>query len=134
MIRRPPRSTLFPYTTLFRNPAGDPKAWAILVIAADGSDPSQGGRLAAKVVATDVVPDVERGPAWTPDSNSIVYVRNDRQEYNPIYIADLVRKTNLPLKTDTRMNHDIASSAHGVIAFRAQVDQWDQIFLAKLKD
>ena len=116
------------------NPAGDPKAWAILVIAADGSDPSQGGRLAAKVVATDVVPDVERGPAWTPDSNSIVYVRNDRQEYNPIYIADLVRKTNLPLKTDTRMNHDIASSAHGVIAFRAQVDQWDQIFLAKLKD
>jgi len=81
-----------------------------------------------------VVPDVERGPAWTPDSNSIVYVRNDRQEYNPIYIADLVRKTNLPLKTDTRMNHDIASSAHGVIAFRAQVDQWDQIFLAKLKD
>src|SRR2546427_4771416 len=27
MIRRPPRSTLFPYTTLFRsNPAGDPAA------------------------------------------------------------------------------------------------------------
>src|SRR3712207_6949076 len=23
MIRRPPRSTLFPYTTLFRSPAGD---------------------------------------------------------------------------------------------------------------
>jgi len=116
------------------NPAGDPKAWAILVIAADGSDPSQGGGLASKVVATDVVPDVERGPAWTPDGNRIVYVRNDRQEYNPIYIVDLVRKTNLPLKTDTRMNHDIASSAQGVIAFRAQVDQWDQIFLAKLKD
>src|SRR5256885_7621544 len=26
MIRRPPRSTLFPYTTLFRSPAGDPGA------------------------------------------------------------------------------------------------------------
>ena len=116
------------------NPAGDPKVWAILVIAADGSDPGQGEGLAAKVVATDVVPDVERGPAWMPDSNSIVYVRNDRQEYNPIYIADLIRKTNLPLKTATKMNHDIASSAQGVIAFRAQVDQWDQIFLAKLKD
>src|SRR3712207_8409703 len=24
MIRRPPRSTLFPYTTLFRSPVGDP--------------------------------------------------------------------------------------------------------------
>src|SRR5258708_20951677 len=26
MIRRPPRSTLFPYTTLFRSPQGDPFA------------------------------------------------------------------------------------------------------------
>src|SRR5688572_31480560 len=26
MIRRPPRSTLFPYTTLFRSPAGPPTA------------------------------------------------------------------------------------------------------------
>ena len=116
------------------NPAGDPKAWAILVIAADGSDPVQGEALAAKVVATDVVPDVERGPAWMPDSNRILYVRNDRQEYNPIYIADLVRKTNLLLKTETKMNHDVACSAQGVIAFRAQVDQWDQIFLARLRD
>src|SRR2546430_3480407 len=31
MIRRPPRSTLFPYTTLFRSPAGDgPRAPAPL--------------------------------------------------------------------------------------------------------
>src|SRR3712207_9433167 len=29
MIRRPPRSTLFPYTTLFRSP-GDHRAWADL--------------------------------------------------------------------------------------------------------
>src|SRR2546430_10172623 len=26
MIRRPPRSTLFPYTTLFRSPASSPRA------------------------------------------------------------------------------------------------------------
>src|SRR5690348_17933110 len=25
MLRRPPRSTLFPYTTLFRSPAGSPR-------------------------------------------------------------------------------------------------------------
>src|SRR2546422_8585597 len=31
MIRRPPRSTLFPYTTLFRSPEG---AWPILTYAA----------------------------------------------------------------------------------------------------
>src|SRR5438093_6720382 len=27
MIRRPPRSTLFPYTTLFRSPSPRPPAW-----------------------------------------------------------------------------------------------------------
>jgi Tol biopolymer transport system component len=116
------------------NAAGDPRAWAILVVAADGSDPVQGEGLAARVVATDVIPDVERGPAWMPDSNSIVYVRDAREAYNPIYIADVVRKTNLPLKTDTKMNHDVACSAQGVIAFRAQVEQWDQMFLARLRD
>src|SRR6267154_1685161 len=28
MIRRPPRSTLFPYTTLFRSPLPSPRGWA----------------------------------------------------------------------------------------------------------
>src|SRR6201989_996025 len=27
MIRRPPRSTLFPYTTLFRSPTASPSTW-----------------------------------------------------------------------------------------------------------
>src|SRR2546422_6494664 len=27
MIRRPPRSTLFPYTTLFRSAGGSPRLW-----------------------------------------------------------------------------------------------------------
>jgi hypothetical protein len=32
------------------------------------------------------------------------------------------------------MNHDVAISADGSIAFRAQVNQWDQIFVMKLKN
>ena len=116
------------------NPAGDPKAWSIIVIAADGSDPTQGDGLAAKAVAIDVIPDVEAGPAWMPDSNRIVYVKNDKQEYNPIYIADIARKTSMLLKTDTKMNHDLSCSRDGTIAFRAQVDQWDQIYLARLNN
>jgi Tol biopolymer transport system component len=116
------------------NPAGDPKMWSILVIAADGSDPTEGEGLVAKVAATDVIPDVEIGPAWMPDSNRIVFVKNERQEYNPIYVTDLKEKTVLPLKTETKMNHDITCSADGTIAFRAQVDQWDQIFVMKLKN
>jgi Tol biopolymer transport system component len=69
-----------------------------------------------------------------PDSNRIVYVKNDRQEYNPIYLADIRGKTSMLLKTDTKMNHDISCSPDGTIAFRAQVDQWDQIYLAHLKN
>lgn len=116
------------------NPDGDPKIWSIVVIAADGSDPTDGEGLAAKVVAMDIIPDVEVGPAWMPDSSRIVFVKNHRQEYNPIYVADLNEKAVRPLKTDTKMNHDVTCSADGMIAFRAQVDQWDQIHVMKLKD
>lgn len=115
------------------NPAEDPKTWAIAVVAADGSDPTQGAGLAARVVATDVIPDIERGPAWMPDNRRIVYVRNERQAYNPIYIADVDNRTSTLLRTGTKMNHDVTCSTSGVIAFRAQVDQWDQVYLAKLK-
>ena len=115
------------------NPDGDPKIWSIVVIAADGSDATEGEGLIEKVVATDVIPDVEMGPSWMPDSGRIVFVKNDRQEYNPIYVADLKEKTILPFKTDTKMNHDITCSVDGTIAFRAQVDQWDQVFVMKLK-
>jgi Tol biopolymer transport system component len=116
------------------NPDGDPKIWSIVVIAADGSDPTEGEGLGAKVVAMDVIPDVEVGPAWMPDSSQIAFVKNDRQEYNPIYLADLTQKTVMPLKTETKMNHDVTCSADGTIAFRAQVDQWDQIFVMKRKN
>src|SRR3712207_7949026 len=37
MIRRPPRSTLFPYTTLFRSPAGQRAAQLVDVVAPEES-------------------------------------------------------------------------------------------------
>ena len=116
------------------NPAGDPKVWAIAVVAADGSDPTEGEGLAARVVATDVVPDVERGPAWLPDNRRIAYVRDERQAYNPIYIADVDSRASSLVRTGTKMNHDVTCSPGGLIAFRAQVDQWDQVYVAKLRD
>src|SRR2546422_11494127 len=39
MIRRPPRSTLFPYTTLFRHPVGPPEPVLRRILAAAGSPP-----------------------------------------------------------------------------------------------
>jgi hypothetical protein len=81
-----------------------------------------------------VVPDVERGPAWLPDSRRIAYVRDERQAYYPISIADVERRSSTVVRTGTRMNHDVAVSPEGLLAFRAQVDQWDQVFIAKLRE
>ena len=115
------------------NLENNPKLWSIIVIAADGSNATEGQELALKVIATNVIPDIERGPAWTSDSKNIVYVKNDEQSYNPIFIADIEAKTDLPINTGTKMNHDVVCSSNGLIAFRAQVEQWDHIYIAKLK-
>jgi len=116
------------------NEENDPKVWSLAVIAADGSDPREGEGLAMKVVATDIIPDVEQGAAWMPDSHRIVYVQNDRQAYNPIYIVDIEQRANFLLRTGAKMNHDLSCSADGTIAFRAQVEQWDHIHVAKVVD
>jgi Tol biopolymer transport system component len=117
------------------NLANNPKLWSIIVIAADGSNSTEGQEqdLAQKVIALNVIPDIERGPAWTSDSKKIVYVKNNQQSYNPIYIANIKAKTDLPIRTGTKMNHDVVCSSNGLIAFRAQVEQWDHIYIAKLK-
>lgn len=116
------------------NREGALKAWSLVVIAADGSDPSEGDGLALKVVAQNVNPDVERGPAWMPDSRRILYVENDRHSFYPIRIVDISDGTITPVKTGTKINHDVVCSPDGTIAFRAQVEQWDHIFLAGLEE
>lgn len=116
------------------NSAEDPRIWSIMVVHADGSDPSEGDGLAARVAAYDVISDVDRGPAWMPDNSRIVYVKNDRLEYNPIHVVNIADRTDRPFHTETKMNHDVACGPDGAIAFRAQVNQWDQIFVAKMKE
>jgi Tol biopolymer transport system component len=116
------------------NLENNPKIWSIIVMAADGSGPTDGERLAEKVVAKNVVPDIERGPAWMPDSKRLLYVKNDHKTYNPIYIVQIDEKKNQPINTQTKMNHDLACSADGTFAFRAQVEQWDHIYIARLKE
>src|SRR2546425_12910971 len=39
MIRRPPRSTLFPYTTLFRSPSTSGQCWRLHAAASSGAAP-----------------------------------------------------------------------------------------------
>jgi Tol biopolymer transport system component len=116
------------------NPEGDPKIWSLLVVEADSSSPTEGEHLIAHVVAYNVLPDVSSGPAWLPDSKRIAYVRNDKQDYSPIYIIDVNTHQSARLETGTSINHDLSISSDGILAFRAQVDQWDKIFLVKLPE
>src|SRR3712207_8329449 len=57
MIRRPPRSTLFPYTTLFRSRLGIPAAWEHTT----GSP-----NITVAVVDTGVLPTADLSPALVP--------------------------------------------------------------------
>src|SRR2546427_7643266 len=79
MIRRPPRSTLFPYTTLFRSPDGTKIAFAssrdgrfeIYVMNPDGSGVTR--------VSSEQAEEFE--PSWSPDGARIAFttVREDRK-------------------------------------------------------
>src|SRR3712207_6863030 len=51
MIRRPPRSTLFPYTTLFRSPVGEPGDLGPLPRDVRGAQPQPRRRAAADLGA-----------------------------------------------------------------------------------
>ena len=69
-----------------------------------------------------------------PDSRRIIYIKKDEHGYDPIYMVDTEAKTNLAINTGTKMNHDVVCSLHGVLAYRAQVEQWDRIYVTELKE
>jgi Tol biopolymer transport system component len=113
------------------NPAGEDKVWSIVVTPADGSGPNKGAALAERAFAVNVVK-IRVGPAWLPRGPSLVYARNLKKEFNPIYVVDTATKEERRIETGTRMNHDVVCSSRGVLAFRAQVASWDDIFVAPL--
>src|SRR3712207_764610 len=67
MIRRPPRSTLFPYTTLFRSPTASPTA---------GRRASNDGQVTTSpLLATNTFCTFHLGIGWTP---VVIPLRADR--------------------------------------------------------
>jgi Tol biopolymer transport system component len=114
------------------SPTNEDKEWSIVVLPADGSGPAKGAALAGLTVATNVVKDPEVGPAWMPWGRALVYARDLKAEWNPIYAVDAETRAETRLETRTRMNHDLTCSSNGRLAFRAQVASWDDIFVAEL--
>ena len=126
-----PDGTKIAFYSNFNN-HGDPKTWCLIVVDADGSGILTGEALTAGIVAHQVIPDIEQGPAWLPDSRHIAYVKNDEQAFNPIFLVNIDDRTPIAVQTRTRMNHDVTCSVDGTLAFRAQEEQWDHIYLAKI--
>ena len=105
----------------FYDPCGEP---------VDKAYPSNDG--ASGVVVRNVVKDPDMGAAWLPRGDALVYARNRKEEWNPIYVVELASGEERRIATHTRMNHDLVCSARGLLAFRAQVGSWDDIFVAQL--
>src|SRR5258707_7203632 len=60
MIRRPPRSTLFPYTTLFRSHGGQ-RTWTAMIYF---NEPQSGGATRFKLLDFEVEPKLGRILIW----------------------------------------------------------------------
>ena len=127
-----PDGTLLAFYSNY-SPSNEEKEWSIVAVLADGSGPTKGAALAKLAVAQNVVKDPEVGPAWVPWGRALVYARNNKAEWNPIYMVDAETHEELRIETGTRMNHDLTCSRDGLLAFRAQVASWDDIFVAPLK-
>jgi hypothetical protein len=106
------------------------RRWNILVVPIGSGKTYREDELRGMVVAKDVVIDLNTGPAWSPDSRKLFYVKRDPSVFNPIYGYDLFTGRSYMFQTETRMNRDILMSKLGILSFRAQVGVWDRVFVA----
>src|SRR2546425_5869675 len=101
MIRRPPRSTLFPYTTLFRSPAGDPGRAAGQGLSAAAGSPgvhSEGAR---------------RSEEHTSELQSLAYLvcrlLLEKKKKKPLTSNGRTNSTNTEIRRPPRVQHQRAS-------------------------
>src|SRR3712207_7241002 len=76
MIRRPPRSTLFPYTTLFRSRFGEVATPAASPVASPVASPAGEGSTVDVVLADFVI----EMPTSLPAGPTVFNISNDRSE------------------------------------------------------
>src|SRR5690349_23189834 len=90
MIRRPPRSTLFPYTTLFRSNGFD-----IYSCRTDGTD-----------LRLEVTGGSNENPHWSPDGRHLVFASRSEEHTSELQSRrDLVCRLLLEKKKQKRRNN-----------------------------
>src|SRR3712207_8036436 len=95
MIRRPPRSTLFPYTTLFRSR-------------------SSLARTAANPPEAPMERPVPFMPAWSEDEAELRASLWNRGEYPPVSLQEVDRKS-------TRLNSSHANISYAVFCLKKKI-------------
>src|SRR5687768_18004482 len=99
MIRRPPRSTLFPYTTLFRSPAVPSRA----VAGADRRHPGKAARLRALAGGIPVPPRSFGGGRGAPAGDRKSTRLNSSHGYISYAVFCLKKKKEHKYKQSTSM-------------------------------
>ncbi len=77
----------------------------------------------ATKLADDVVVDDHYGPQWTPDGQTLLYVKRDFKRNNPVMWVRTDGSATGRLDTGTQLNSDLTLTARGdqlMLAFKAQ--------------
>ena len=103
------------------------------VINADGSG--------AKQLATDVIVDDHKGPAWSADSRHLFFVKRDLTRANPIQWINIKSNQSGIVTQETQLNSDLSahhtSSGETMLAYTAKGfkgskdKSWRRIFVVK---
>ena len=114
------------------NKSGGDKIFDLWVIRADGTQ--------SKRLAKDVIVDDHKGPAWTHDSSTLLYVKREFKRANPIMAINISTGKGTMVISETQMNSDLMifnkESGEMKLAFRSvgtqgsQKKTWQRIYVA----
>jgi Tol biopolymer transport system component len=102
---------------------------SLVVVAADGSDPSSGAALMERTIARAVSAHASGPPAWSPDSKWIVAVEPRTEDFRALVLFEVVGNERHELSADTITNEDPVVSTDGVVAWRARQEWGDHIIV-----
>ena len=110
--------------------SGRPDRWNLIVVPYIEGKTYRQYELERSIVAEDIIVDINSGPAWSPDSQKVFFIKHDAKKFNPIHGYHLFSGRLYEFDTNTKMNRDLMISRLGILSFRAQSGVWDKVYLA----